>query len=693
MRVAIIQPALPEYRIAPFQELAERDGVDLRVWYSQLSGLPSVGPQGFEASEAPSYSLKRLRHSLGWTPQQIAAASRRICDVLILEWNVRNLSLFPAILRAKSAGVRTLLWGHGRGLNETAFRRWVRNLAAKLADGVIVYDIRTARELEVNYLGKQRVFVAQNAIQQLNISEQRDWWLNHKVSLMAFAEDNALLDRSPILYVSRLLETRPLDVLVEAMIRVGRADSSALLVVIGNGDKERRRLERLAHERGAAQFVRFLPGTYDERELAPWFLLAKAFCVPEGVGLTILHAFGYGTPVIIGGDFQKHFPEANAVDPGVTGFVFPHGDAKALGDLLVDIVQDNIATNEISANAIRSVSQIYTVGRMVDGFEQAIRAVTCQGSSGMEQPLEGWWHRQEGPTLMASESAGRQLPLVSVVTPVRNGSAYLTSLLDSVRAQDYPNIEHIVIDDGSDDGGETLRILRAANGVTWRSRENRGQYSTLNEALSLAKGELITIISADDFYVSPFAVSTLVREFLAYPSTDFVSGRTVFVDEDGIRSVVQPPTWQWPRTLLAYGFGLLHCSVLIRRNHIFDNEIFFDTDLAAADRDWLIRIVNASRDYRNLPVAIAAYRRTTGSQVTQISHSRRREESRKITAKYGINRFVRGAIEVFLRARARLIWASCLVRPRMTARLLEALRTGGRGGRTVARWRRSNTNR
>ena len=81
-----------------------------------------------------------------------------------------------------------------------------------------------------------------------------------------------------------------------------------------------------------------------------------------------------------------------------------------------------------------------------------------------------------------------ELPLVSIVTPVYNGSLYLEEFIRSVLAQDYPRIEHIVIDDGSTDGGATVEILKRFPHLRWWSRENKGQYPTMNEGFAAADG-------------------------------------------------------------------------------------------------------------------------------------------------------------------------------------------------------------
>jgi len=51
-------------------------------------------------------------------------------------------------------------------------------------------------------------------------------------------------------------------------------------------------------------------------------------------------------------------------------------------------------------------------------------------------------------------------PLISIITPVYNGADYLEELIQSVLNQNYPKIEHLIIDDGSQDGGATRRILK-----------------------------------------------------------------------------------------------------------------------------------------------------------------------------------------------------------------------------------------
>ena len=85
-------------------------------------------------------------------------------------------------------------------------------------------------------------------------------------------------------------------------------------------------------------------------------------------------------------------------------------------------------------------------------------------------------------------------PLVSIVTPTYNQSLYLAAPIESVLAQDYSNIEYLIIDGGSTDN--TLSILKKYEDKIdyWQSKKDRGIYFAMNEGISLAKGEIIGIL-------------------------------------------------------------------------------------------------------------------------------------------------------------------------------------------------------
>jgi hypothetical protein len=122
------------------------------------------------------------------------------------------------------------------------------------------------------------------------------------------------------------------------------------------------------------------------------------------------------------------------------------------------------------------------------------------------------------------------LPRVSIVTPAFNAMPYLKENIESVLAQDYPNLEHIIMDGGSSDG--SLELLRQYPHLTWRSEPDRGQSHALNKAFALASGEIIGWLNADDTY-QPGAVDTAVAYLLAHPEADLVYSDLQIIDQQG----------------------------------------------------------------------------------------------------------------------------------------------------------------
>src|SRR5690348_7251696 len=99
-------------------------------------------------------------------------------------------------------------------------------------------------------------------------------------------------------------------------------------------------------------------------------------------------------------------------------------------------------------------------------------------------------------------------PLVSIITPSLNQAAFIEAAIESVLAQDYPAIEHVVVDGGSTDG--TLDLLkRYGQRVRWISEPDAGQSDAINKGVRMTSGPLLAWLNADDQY-TPGAVSRAV---------------------------------------------------------------------------------------------------------------------------------------------------------------------------------------
>lgn len=169
-----------------------------------------------------------------------------------------------------------------------------------------------------------------------------------------------------------------------------------------------------------------------------------------------------------------------------------------------------------------------------------------------------------------STTANNKLPLVSVVTPTYNQADFLRDTLESVLTQDYPHIEHQVIDDGSTDSTPQI-LAEYSDRIAVERHANRGQTPTINKGWERAKGDILTWLNSDDTFL-PGAVTKAVEYLQNHPEVDIVFGDTLFTQSDG-----KPIERSQPRTEFDYRTFVLQCenpiaqpSAFIRREVIDD---------------------------------------------------------------------------------------------------------------------------
>jgi glycosyltransferase involved in cell wall biosynthesis len=104
--------------------------------------------------------------------------------------------------------------------------------------------------------------------------------------------------------------------------------------------------------------------------------------------------------------------------------------------------------------------------------------------------------------------------------------------MQSVLTQDYPNIEYMVVDGGSNDGTVDMVKKYADKLAWWVSEKDKGQTDAINKGFARAKGEFLAWINSDDTY-EPGAVSAAVKYLQEHPDVGMVYGDCNFINESG----------------------------------------------------------------------------------------------------------------------------------------------------------------
>jgi hypothetical protein len=210
-------------------------------------------------------------------------------------------------------------------------------------------------------------------------------------------------------------------------------------------------------------------------------------------------------------------------------------------------------------------------------------------------------------------SADAYLPRISVITPSFNHARFLAAAMDSVLSQDYPGLEYIVMDGGSQDGSADIIRARASKLAYWQSERDGGQANALNLGLSHATGDIIGWVNSDDLYTSG-TLERVGRYFSEHPDIVLLYGDCLFINEHNqVLDTIKPGPFDPAK--LAYRCYMMQMSVFFRRE-MLERIGSFDTRFPyALDYDlWLRAGIALKSSIAYLPQTLSCYRAHEQSQ-------------------------------------------------------------------------------
>src|SRR5882762_7950078 len=153
---------------------------------------------------------------------------------------------------------------------------------------------------------------------------------------------------------------------------------------------------------------------------------------------------------------------------------------------------------------------------------------------------------------------------ISIITVTYNSAATLADTLKSVQQQDYPDVEHILVDGASKD--ETVSIIKSYPHVKkWVSEKDTGLYDAINKGIRMASGDVVGILNSDDFFPNSSVVSTIARAFKENKA-DAVFGDIAFVRPDNLDKVVRLySSGKFTPRRFAYGYMPAHPSFYVKK--------------------------------------------------------------------------------------------------------------------------------
>ena len=212
---------------------------------------------------------------------------------------------------------------------------------------------------------------------------------------------------------------------------------------------------------------------------------------------------------------------------------------------------------------------------------------------------------------------------VSIITATYNSSATISSALEAIKSQDYPEIEWILVDGASKD--ETVNIVKSGytGNLVIKSEKDSGIYDALNKGVDLATGEIIGFLHSDDMFASTNVISEIIKQF-ADPEVDGVYGDLQYVSSSDTGRVIR--NWKsadFKQSRLKFGWMPAHPTLFLRKG-VYEKHGRFSLEFRiAADYEFILRIFkDKTLKFKYLPLIFTKMR--TGGASNNMAGLRRK---------------------------------------------------------------------
>lgn len=366
-RVAIIQPAVPHYRVPFFTRLiaaAEDEGIHIDVFGGQAP--TQIRARGDFSDAAFVRSLSTREVKIGGSAifyKSTAPILRGGYDLVIVEHAVRNIETYELLVRLR--GRRLAFWGHGRTYNkhvsprQEALKYWL----ARQATWFFGYTERGVDAVVKHGFPRNRTTVLNNTIDTAALRAELSTISDNDV--LEFSRHHDLRGKTA-LYLGGIDSYKRIPFLLESAVMSHELCSDFRLLIAGNGS-DRPIVEQFVARNSWASYL----GTVHGHDKALALRAAQAVAIPGAIGLVALDSMVAGTPIVTT-DFPYHGPEFDYLADGITAAVTPDSVASYAAGLVAFL--DELQRQKEMSDRCRIAAQEFTIERMVVSFLAGVKS-------------------------------------------------------------------------------------------------------------------------------------------------------------------------------------------------------------------------------------------------------------------------------------------------------------------------------
>lgn len=375
--ILIFQQIVPAYRVPVFRSMYRKFGSILcHSTHNRSSHIASAT----QSIDFPHEIVKN--YDLAGTWQMVLPALRKYNPKIIIAGvAVTNLTFFKLLLLKFIFRYKLIAWGHGvnnKELNNPlqGVRGRIMKFYFKKADAVIFYSERRKEIVEQLLPSlKGKCFIAWNTL-DLSIVKNIYAELQQKGQQAVRRElGKNFSAQYNLIFIGRLLTDKRIDLLLQ-VVEILVPQLSIALHIIGDGQEE----DLIKQHSLFDKCIFHYGAIYNDAITGKYLYASDLFVMPGYIGLSIIHAFACGLPVLTcktGANGPFHSPEIEYLQPGRNG-ILSAGDPLQMAADIKDLLEDAAKLQEMKKNAEKKAYEECTIERMMHGFERAIDFVSSQ---------------------------------------------------------------------------------------------------------------------------------------------------------------------------------------------------------------------------------------------------------------------------------------------------------------------------
>ena len=370
-KLLILQPYIPEYRVAFFRDLRsalQDKGFELVLAAGRARG--HLEQRGDDRTESTADVLLNSR-SVGVGGKSLLVRDVRSVlrqvqpDLVIAEQAIKNTDVYSLLMRQVVKGSpRFGLWGQGRsfstpqGIAGSLLKQWV----TRRSDWFFAYTQEGADYVVRLGVPPNRVSILNNTIDTEQLRRDLDNVSDAQVD--DFRQQHSLIAGKTALFLGGVDTTKGIEFLLDSAEKVAKQIPGFRLIIAGSGSSS----ELVQRRQEAGSPIAFL-GRLEGFDKAVGLSAADVMMIPEWVGLVAVDSLVAGCPIITT-HHASHSPEFSYLIDQSNSFLFAHQE-NAYADGLVRVMRDSALLSTVAQQAVRD-SWSYSLAGMVENFSQGV---------------------------------------------------------------------------------------------------------------------------------------------------------------------------------------------------------------------------------------------------------------------------------------------------------------------------------